>query len=219
MVLGGSRKFSLICLRLCGELGACKLVGQGKGNRFMARRDRCKPPIDADSTALCRVKRLNGKPITKGTILAYDGAWQRKYVCEYVAYLGEQPNQSPWQQGEIYHTWAIGVRNLGEYYADGRVYRARGSKIKEFWHQMPIKDYNGKTVDTSSCYKGLFNGFHYHPVEPIELPEPLPLIPAKPAFEIQTQWKKDPKVEVSMSTILHQAQLSPEAVLEQFRIG
>lgn len=145
----------------------------------MARRDHCKPGADVSGTRLCRVRRVNGEPIRKGTILARYGAWQRKYLVEYVTYLGIHYYAHEHSEGGDYHVWAVGVRNLGEFYADGRVYRSRSSKITELWHATPVKGTNVHTREgfgirpPNQCYDGLFGGYGggFHPVEPVEDPE------------------------------------------------
>lgn len=181
----------------------------------MSPRDRAKPAARVLGTELCVVRRLHAKEIGPGTILARYGAWQRKYSVEYVTYVGQELTQyESWV-----HVWHVGVRNLGEFYADGRVYRPRTSKIKEIIHTMPVNAVDG-VMDTSKCYGGLFGGYGggYHPVEPVNPPDKLALIPFKP---VRSPPYKNPALTCQGGTYhstLTPAPLPPEAVLDMFRI-
>lgn len=152
-------------------------------------RDRSKPAVDPSTTLYCRVRRLRDGVIRKGTILARAGAWQRKYVVEYVTYLGVQASPGKYTTGD-HHVWAVGIRNLGEYYADGRVYLARKSYVREEHVYRAAVDHTGHPVPAGDCnaYDGLGGyGGGLHPVEPVPDVEPLPLISSKSASQIQRE--------------------------------
>ncbi len=194
----------------------------------MARtpRDRSKPSGDLhDGTALCRVRRVQNGEVRKGSYLARCGAWQRKYVVEYVVYLGVQPPAK--YETSDHHVWAIGIRNLGEYYADGRVYRARSTKVTEITVRRSLLGPGGVeiTADEAVNVYGGLGGYcgGLQVVEPIPVAEPLALKSCKPAWQVSAErlkaWQeKEKKSLAPLSVTLPMPPLPPEAVLESFKI-
>lgn len=72
--------------------------------------------LSKDMKELCSVRGIaydeDAPALAVGDILARDGAWQRKYRVEYIV---EQPPRGNAQSA------TIGVRPLGNFYADGRI--------------------------------------------------------------------------------------------------
>jgi len=81
-----------------------------------------------EDAELCRVMRVENKELEFGMILARRGAWNHKYVCTHVVHVGEKSVYND-QKRQVY---AVGVRYLGSFYADGRVEPTKRLVDKEF---------------------------------------------------------------------------------------
>jgi hypothetical protein len=66
---------------------------------------------------LCHVRRKHAGLLQPGTILARDGAWQRKAVVTHVVYGGS----AAYGDGGTQHVFTVGLQALGNFYADGRM--------------------------------------------------------------------------------------------------
>jgi hypothetical protein len=165
--------------------------------------------------ALCAVRHIANGSVEKGTILARDGAWQLKYLVEYVTYVGVQDCH---YGGAAKHTWLIGIRNLGEFYADGRYYLASNSKIKEYVYQ------NEDDCPFSKWGRWSMKG--YVPVTPVGLAHGVKGLPFKKTFP--PKWKPPYDANAAFKAKLLPGPpagyeptppppaLTPEAQLEQF---
>jgi len=104
---------------------------------------------------LCHVRRSYTGAIQAGTLLAKDGAWDRKAVVAYVVYGG-----STVRQGYTYHAFTVGLLALGRFYANGQLQPASAKPgVREL------------VVETINGLAGRYNLLGWCVVEPFAPPK------------------------------------------------